>query len=129
MKRIVTSGGEGLANQPFAGLDIAGVPERSETQAVKMTPAPAKSEKRNRGRLDVRRERRGGGGGQVLVIEGQVLQHLGDLPRTALFKMLKQACAAGGSCSSDRIEIQGDNRDKVMALLLAEGFKPVWSGG
>jgi translation initiation factor 1 len=129
MKKIATRGGEGLANQPFAGLDIKGVPERPETPAVKTTPAPVKSEKRNRGRLDVRRERRGGGGGQVLVIEGPVLQHLGDLPRAALFKMLKQACAAGGSCGSDRIEIQGDNRDKVMALLVEEGFRPVWSGG
>jgi translation initiation factor 1 len=47
----------------------------------------------------------------------------------ALAKELKQTLSVGGSFKDDKIIIQGDYRDKIMAILKAKGFNVKRVGG
>ena len=65
----------------------------------------------------LRLEKAGRRGKTVTVVEG--------LPRNRSFlndlaKELKKACGTGGTVAEDRIEIQGDQRDRIRALLAAK---------
>jgi len=67
----------------------------------------------------LRIEKAGRGGKTVTVIY--------CLPRNAAFLKalateLKRACGSGGSAGVDRVEIQGDHRDALRALLSAKGW-------
>ncbi len=67
----------------------------------------------------LRIERAGRKGKTVTVVDG--------LPRNQEFlkktaKELKKACGSGGMAAVDRVEIQGDHREKLRELLRAKGW-------
>ena len=45
-----------------------------------------------------------------------------DIDIADLAKTLKSRCAAGGTCKDGRIELQGDHKKKVKAVLEEMGF-------
>jgi len=74
----------------------------------------------------ISRESKGRGGKTVCVIRGLMLpaEQMKDL-----LKRLKGQLGTGGAIKEGCIEIQGDHRDKLLALLEAEGHKAKAAGG
>jgi translation initiation factor 1 len=84
-------------------------------------PEP-RPERRTGGRVKVRRETAGRRGKAVTTISGVPLD---DDGLRALAARLKKRCGVGGSAKDGVIELQGDHRDAVVALLRAEGYDAV----
>jgi translation initiation factor 1 len=132
-------GGSGGFNSPFAGLgalraqlpgaaDAAGGPPAAEgggaatPAAASSSPAPAP---KGPARAVVRLERKGRGGKEVTVVEG-----LG-LPAAQLevwLKALKGALGCGGAVEEDALLLQGDQRERLPALLTGRGVRKVSVG-
>lgn len=87
-------------------------------------PAPAPAPK-GPARAVVRREKKGRGGKEVTVVE-----QLGLPPREleAWCKALKGALGCGGAVEEGALVLQGDQRDRVAALLEARGVRKVIRG-
>jgi translation initiation factor 1 len=76
--------------------------------------------------LRVQLDRKQRGGKAVTLVSGFVGNQV-DLELLA--KKLRQKCGVGGSAKEGQIIVQGDFREKVLTLLLAEGYKVKKSGG
>lgn len=74
----------------------------------------------------VSRETKGRGGKAVTLVSGISLPEK-DLD--ALGKLLKASCGSGGTVKDGVIEVQGDHIDRLVALLLAQGYKAKRAGG
>lgn len=69
---------------------------------------------------------KGRGGGTVTLIKKLALSKE-DMKE--LTKKLKQICGSGGTVKDDVIEIQGEHRDKIAAVLIQMGYKVRIAGG
>lgn len=79
-------------------------------------------------RLRVFLDRKSRGGKEVTVVRGFGKETFPDYV-IDLGKALKSKCGVGGSVKNKEILVQGNNRDKVVELLLKEGFKDVKKAG
>ncbi|WP_427913430.1 translation initiation factor Sui1 [Ramlibacter sp. MMS24-I3-19] len=87
------------------------------------TPAPAAP---GDGIVRISRESKGRGGKVVTVVRG--------LPADAatldtLARQIKTACGSGGTVKDGVVEVQGDHRDRIAALLAGQGHKVRQAGG
>jgi translation initiation factor 1 len=111
----------------------SGVARRDETRLVYSTgglPQPAKPEPQPKaesgaGKIRVRLDRRA---------SNRVVTVVTGLPGSsaeiaALARSLKLACGTGGTLKDGGVELQGDHRDKVEAMLGAAGLKSKRAGG
>ena len=85
-----------------------------------------KSRPRTSSGIYVSRETKGRKGAGATLITGLPLA---DADLKALAKRLKTSCGVGGSVKDGVIELQGDQRDKVLDLLDKQGFKAKRRGG
>ena len=149
--KISTEGGQGLQQNPFAALSVAGLPAFAKAMADKSegTPVAPKVEleqaaakaagnpgrlgttgstsQKNRGWVDIRRETGGRGGKTVTVVDGFV--GIGLPEKEQLVKKMRAACGCGGTVKDGAIVIQGDQRETVARILSEAGFRPVLAGG
>ena len=87
---------------------------------------PARSLPPEKQTAHIRREKKGRGGKTVIVVRNLRLT-ANDLK--TLGKQLKQACGSGGTVKDGAIEIQGEHRDKLAAVLEEMGYKVKFTGG
>jgi len=77
-------------------------------------------------RVTVSLDRKSRGGKSVTVIGGLLMPMK---EREALLKQLKTRLGTGGTFKGAAFEIQGDQRDILMAVLEKMGYRPRRSGG
>ncbi|NBV21782.1 MAG: translation initiation factor [Proteobacteria bacterium] len=129
-KRIPTDGGQNFGHNPFDALSSAGLPPEPETPPAPASPTsvqPAKPAKKNRGRVDIIRQKAGRGGKTVTVVKNFV--GIGLPEKEQLAKAMQKACGTGGTVKDGQIEIQGDKREEVARILTEANFRPVFAGG
>jgi translation initiation factor 1 len=81
---------------------------------------------KNDGIARVMRDRKHRGGKTVTIITGLPAS---EETLVTLAQQLKKLCGSGGTVKDGVIEIQGDHCEKVMAKLIAMGYKAKRSGG
>ncbi len=128
-KRIPTDGGASLSYNPFGALSSEGLPEAPQNvPANSASPAAQQSKpKKNRGRVDIIRQKAGRGGKTVTVVNGFV--GIGLPEKEQLAKKMQKVCGVGGTVKDGQIEIQGDKREDIARILEEAGFRPVFAGG
>ena len=127
-ERIPTDGGQGFGHNPFGALSSEGLPPGQESPPAdsgqRSEPGPAR---KNRGRVDIIRQKAGRGGKTVTVIKGFV--GIGLPEKEQLAKAMQKACGTGGTVKNGQIEIQGDKRQEAARILSEANFRPVFAGG
>jgi len=128
--KLSTDGGQSLGHNPFAALSGLSLPPGLPANTAKpaaTAPAASVQSTKNRGRVDILREKAGRGGKTVTVATGFV--GIGLPEKELLAKKIQKAAGSGGTVKDGRIEIQGDKRDVVARILTEAGFRPVMAGG
>lgn len=103
---------------PVSAADLA-----ANVKAIAQAKADAQKAKDV---VRVQRDSKGRGGKMVTVVTGISLP-INELE--VLGKQLKASCGSGGTVKDGVIEVQGDHIDRIVALLVAQGYKAKKSGG
>lgn len=125
--KIPTSGGQSLGQNPFGALSGAGLPSGAAAKPPIENQKSKIENPKNRGRVDLKRTTAGRGGKTVTIVTGFV--GIGLPEKETLCKKMRTACGCGGTVKDGDIEIQGDHREKIAAILTEAGFRPVFAGG
>jgi translation initiation factor 1 len=95
-KRIPTDGGQEFGHNPFDALSSEGLPPGTEAlPALSAQPEEPKSPRKNRGRVDIIRQKAGRGGKTVTVVKGFV--GIGLPEKEQLAKAMQKTCGTGGT--------------------------------
>ncbi len=113
-----------FGQNPFDSLKSDGLPPGPPVASSSPASAPPK---KNRGRVDIIRQKAGRGGKTVTVVTNFV--GIGLPEKEKLAKQMQKTCGVGGTIKDGRIEIQGDKRPEVAKILEQAGFRPVFAGG
>ena len=110
--------------QQYSGI----VYSTDETFAYQMADEPGVQDtlpnKQQQLRVSMDRKMRGG---KVVTLVKGFVGNADDL--NVLGKLLKQKCGVGGSVKDNEIIIQGDFRQRVLDILIAEGYRAKQAGG
>ena len=113
-----------FGQNPFDALKSDGLPPGPADATPAATPAPRM---KNRGRVDIIRQKAGRGGKTVTVVTNFI--GIGLPEKEKLAKLMQKTCGVGGTVKEGRIEIQGDKRPEIARILEEAGFRPVFAGG
>lgn len=123
-RKIKTSGGsDNLSNNPFGELDLSGM-DLKEGKKPEIERSEQKVIRKRRGKVEVQRVKGGRGGKEVTLLSGF---NPGEVK--GYLKRFQKELGVGGTIKGGKLELQGDQRDKVKSLLEEEGFKVVFTGG
>lgn len=129
--KISTDGGDDFGQNPFGALSGAGLPEgKSVSRTIPGNTGSTvvdRGKVKNRGRVDIKRSTAGRGGKTVTVVSG--FTGIGQPEKEKLAKKMRNVCGCGGTVKDGQIEIQGDKREQIAAILTDAGFRPVMAGG
>lgn len=126
-KKVDTTAPAPLTNKAFAGLGglrdaLPSAPAASPSPDAAPASSPAKKAPEGPARAVVRYERKGHGGKEVTRVEGLGLSK--DTLAVWL-KALKQSLGCGGVVEGDALQLQGDQRERLPALLSGRGVRKV----
>ena len=114
-QRLSVDAAPALCTNPFAALDLGSLP------AGPAAPLEKPSKKSPTERLLMRRETAHRGGKTVIVLEG-FSTAWGDERLAELLHDLKTALGCGGKVHGRKLEIQGEQAERLQPLLEARGF-------
>jgi translation initiation factor 1 len=124
-KRPVHESAPEFGFNAFDALSSDGLPPGPVDSPIPPGPPPAA--RKSRGRVDIIRQKAGRGGKTVTVVTNFV--GIGLPEKEQLARQMQKTCGTGGTVKEGRIEIQGDQREKVARILAEAGFRPVFAGG
>jgi translation initiation factor 1 len=124
--KISTLGSSSLEVNPFAQLNVEGLPA-GQVQS-QQSSRQQRAAKKSKGRVEVRREKAGRGGKTVTTLKA-FPSHIPLVTLEAITFELKKICACGGTLKGRVVELQGDVCDRVCEELKKRGYQAVRAGG
>ncbi len=117
-----------MSNKPRIVFSTDPEPEQRPKSSAQTPANPAAAIPSRQNNIPVRvwLEKAGRGGKIVSVIKGVMTPPSG---KEALVKLLKTRLGTGGAVKGEDVEIQGDHREKIVAILNELGYKAKSAGG